>query len=129
MAVYLCSFMPLVAQGDTLTQKPVHKNADDPSQFLKRIKIFNEFQNYDYSEGFNLNQTVALGAQLGYQFIIWKRVALDFVLIGPSVAGYALEAKLDTYGLEYQVSTDHLIGTYYQAVEKNTYDVEFVRER
>ena len=33
------------------------------------------------------------------------------------------------YGLEYQVSTDHLVGTYYQAVEKNTYDVEFVREK
>ncbi len=44
---------------------------------------------------FTFNMT-ALGAQLGYQFIIWKRVALDFVLIGPSVAWYSLEAKLDT---------------------------------
>jgi hypothetical protein len=34
-----------------------------------------------------------------------------------------------TYGLEYQASTDRLVGTYYQAVEKNTYDVEFVREK
>lgn len=33
------------------------------------------------------------------------------------------------YGLEYQPATDHLVGTYYQAVEKNTYDVEFVREK
>ena len=33
------------------------------------------------------------------------------------------------YGLEYQPATDHLVGTYYQAVEKNTYDVEFVREQ
>ncbi len=38
----------------------------------------------------------AIGAQLGYQFIIWKRLALDFVLIGPSVAWYSLEAKLGT---------------------------------
>jgi hypothetical protein len=33
------------------------------------------------------------------------------------------------YGLEYQPATDHLVGTYYQAVEKNTYEVEFVREK
>lgn len=38
----------------------------------------------------------AVGAQLGYQFVIWKRVALDFVLLGPSVAWYSLNAKLDT---------------------------------
>ncbi|MBK9105372.1 MAG: DUF3575 domain-containing protein [Saprospiraceae bacterium] len=41
-------------------------------------------------------QTTAIGAQLGYQFVLWKRVALDFVLIGPSVAWYSLNAKLDT---------------------------------
>ena len=34
-----------------------------------------------------------------------------------------------TYGLEYIVGTDHLVGTYYQAVEKSTFDVEFVREK
>lgn len=34
-----------------------------------------------------------------------------------------------TYGLEYQPSSDHMVGTYYQAVEKNTYEVEFVREK
>ena len=38
----------------------------------------------------------AIGAQLGYQFILWKRVALDFVLLGPSVAWYTVSAKLDT---------------------------------
>lgn len=38
----------------------------------------------------------SVGAQLGYQFVLWKRVALDFVLIGPSIAWYSLEAKLDT---------------------------------
>jgi len=44
---------------------------------------------------FTFNMT-AIGAQLGYQFVLWKRVALDFVLIGPSVAWYSLEAKLNT---------------------------------
>lgn len=44
---------------------------------------------------FSFNMT-AIGAQLGYQFILWKRVALDFVLIGPSIAWYSLEAKLNT---------------------------------
>jgi len=38
----------------------------------------------------------AIGAQLGYQFVFWKRVALDFVLLGPSVAWYKIGAKLDT---------------------------------
>ena len=38
----------------------------------------------------------SIGAQLGYQFVFWKRVALDFVLIGPSVAFYSLSAKLGT---------------------------------
>ncbi len=34
-----------------------------------------------------------------------------------------------TYGLEYVVSQDRLVGTYYQAQEKTTFDVEFVREK
>lgn len=34
-----------------------------------------------------------------------------------------------TYGLQYFPEDDRLAGTYYQAVEGNTYDVEFERER
>ena len=34
-----------------------------------------------------------------------------------------------TYGLEYQPATDQMVGTYYQAVEKSTFDVQFVREK
>jgi len=34
-----------------------------------------------------------------------------------------------TYGLEYIVSQDRLAGTYYQAQEKTTFDVQFVREK
>ncbi|HMT30905.1 MAG TPA: hypothetical protein PKD91_16660, partial [Bacteroidia bacterium] len=36
------------------------------------------------------------GAELGYQFVFWKRVALDFVLFGPGVASYGIKTKLDT---------------------------------
>ncbi len=43
----------------------------------------------------NFNMT-AIGAQLGYQFVLWKRVALDFVLIGPAIAWYSVETKLKT---------------------------------
>jgi len=49
----------------------------------------------DIKTELNFNMT-AVGAQLGYQFVIWKRVALDFVLLGPSVAWYSINAKLDT---------------------------------
>ena len=49
----------------------------------------------DIKTDFKFNMT-SIGAQLGYQFILWKRVALDFVLIGPSIAKYNIEAKLDT---------------------------------
>jgi hypothetical protein len=34
-----------------------------------------------------------------------------------------------TYGLEYIAGQDRLSGTYYQAVEKSTFDVDFVREK
>lgn len=37
-----------------------------------------------------------LGLELGYQFIFWKRVSLDMILLGPGVGFYSLKAKLDT---------------------------------
>jgi len=37
-----------------------------------------------------------IGFQMGYQFILWKRVALDFVLLGPGLASYNLKASLGT---------------------------------
>ena len=49
----------------------------------------------DLKTDFNFSVT-SLGAEMGYQFIIWKRVALDFLLIGPGVAKYTVKAKLDT---------------------------------
>jgi hypothetical protein len=37
-----------------------------------------------------------LGVELGYQFIFWKRISLDMVVLGPGVGFYNLKAKLDT---------------------------------
>jgi hypothetical protein len=49
----------------------------------------------------NVNSDLSLriqtfGVEMGYQFIFWKRIALDFILIGPGVGIYSLQAKLDT---------------------------------
>ena len=30
----------------------------------------------------------SMGAELGYQFVLWKRMAIDFLLIGPGVGNY-----------------------------------------
>ena len=35
-----------------------------------------------------------IGAELGYQFILWKRVTLDMILMGPGIASYNLKASL-----------------------------------
>ncbi len=36
-----------------------------------------------------------VGGELGYQFILWKRLALDLVLIGPGLSRYDLSGKID----------------------------------
>lgn len=53
-------------------------SADDPSQFLTRVEIFNEFQHYDKYDGFNLNQTtIRTIVKLGKRFT--TRVDIPFV--------------------------------------------------
>jgi len=37
-----------------------------------------------------------IGAELGYQFIFWDRVALDLILIGPGWGFYGLKAEVGT---------------------------------
>lgn len=39
---------------------------------------------------------VTLGFQLGYQFVLWDRWALDFVFLGPGVASYSIKSILGT---------------------------------
>ena len=35
-----------------------------------------------------------IGAELGYQFVIWKRLAIDLVMIGPGISNYDLHAEI-----------------------------------
>jgi len=37
-----------------------------------------------------------IGAELGYQFVFWDRVALDMILIGPGFGFYGVKAELGT---------------------------------
>jgi hypothetical protein len=36
-----------------------------------------------------------IGFQLGYQFVFWKRLALDLIMIGPGLSSYHLQTKFD----------------------------------
>ena len=65
---------------DSLSSLPVPRviSADDPSQFLSRVEIFNEFQHYDKIGGYNLNQTVVRTiVKLGKRFT--TRIDIPFV--------------------------------------------------
>jgi hypothetical protein len=44
---------------------------------------------------FNLN-IHTIGAELGYQFIFWDRVALDMILMGPGFGFYGIKAEIGT---------------------------------
>jgi hypothetical protein len=37
-----------------------------------------------------------LGGQFGYQFVLWRRLAIDLVLLGPGIAKYSIKTKLST---------------------------------
>lgn len=37
-----------------------------------------------------------LGGELGYQFVFWRRLALDFILFGPGMAQYTFKANIST---------------------------------
>jgi len=84
-AIYLVLILPaglMTAQSpaDTLSSLPVPRviSADDPSQFLTRVEVFNEFQHYDKAGGFNLNQTVLRTiVKLGKRFT--TRVDIPYV--------------------------------------------------
>lgn len=47
----------------------------------------------------NTNTSLSIhtfGAQLGYQFVFWKKLAVDLILLGPGVGVYKIEADLNT---------------------------------
>jgi len=58
----LLQISSLLAQNatDSLANAHNNVNADDPSQFITRIEVFNELQHYDEGD-FNINQTVLRG--------------------------------------------------------------------
>jgi hypothetical protein len=78
-----------IPQKDTILQKITNTNADDPSQFLTRVEVFNEFQHYDRAGGFNFNQTVVRTiVKLGKRFT----TRLDVPLVNnsfPYAQGYS----------------------------------------
>lgn len=37
-----------------------------------------------------------VGGELGYQFILWKRVALDLILFGPGISHYSIKTTFNT---------------------------------
>lgn len=53
-----------------------------------------------------------LGAELGYQFVFWKRVTLDLVLIGPSISYYGGKTEI----------TGNLDGSQIQQINEALYD-------
>lgn len=65
---------------------------------------FNRENNWTYnSETFNGTLATDLtlnfhsfGAELGYQFVFWRRLAIDLILFGPGVGIYGAKAKLST---------------------------------
>ena len=75
--------------------------------YLAPYYSFNSFQkentwafNTSTTSG-SINTDIALnihtfGAELGYQFVLWNRLSLDFVLMGPGVAAYTLKTGFDT---------------------------------
>lgn len=53
--------------------------------------------NFSGSLKTNLNlNTQMMGIEMGYQFILWKRIALDFILIGPGVTFYQIKTSINT---------------------------------
>ena len=80
MILHLSCLVSAQTSIDSLSSLPVPRiiSADDPSQFLTRVEIFNEFQHYDKAGGFNLNQTVIRTiVKLGKRFT--TRIDVPFV--------------------------------------------------
>jgi hypothetical protein len=65
---------------------------------------FDKTHSWEFSnDGIEPSQTVesdlgikihTLGIELGYQFVFWKRLSVDMILLGPGVSGYKVDAKI-----------------------------------
>jgi hypothetical protein len=54
---------------------------------------------FDYNGEVNTDLSLkvqTVGVELGYQFVFWDRLAVDFVMLGPGYANYKLKAGINT---------------------------------
>ena len=49
----------------------------------------------EVNAGFNIHAHF-IGAQLGYQFVFWDRIALDMILLGPGLWFWKMDSSFDT---------------------------------
>lgn len=73
---------------------------------------FNKENTWNYAEAGNPVKTATtqmdfdihtVGIQLGYQFVLWKRLTLDFDLVGPGIGIYKLSAEIESNLTEEQL--------------------------
>jgi hypothetical protein len=87
--------------GNENRYSPPHGVYIGPFYSFNSFKRSNEFT-FDRASGnseFAITNTKfdihTIGAELGYQFLLWKRIALDMVLIGPGMSSYKITSKYD----------------------------------
>lgn len=52
----------------------------------------NEFEPVELNSKVNI---LSAGVALGYQFVVWERMTLDFLVVGPSISNYDVKMTLD----------------------------------
>jgi hypothetical protein len=102
------------------TEKGYHLSADYRF-YLKKENKYNSphgvylapYISYNYfnrTNSWNLNTTNfqgdlttdftltirTFGGEFGYQFVLWKRLAIDFILMGPGLSTYTIKTKIST---------------------------------
>ncbi len=66
-------------------------------EFERTTQINYQSDGVPKAVGTKLNTAIfGAGFELGYQFVLWKRLTLDLVLIGPGIANYSFKARLES---------------------------------
>jgi len=65
------------------------------SRSKRRVSLTSDGVVGSFDAGYTF-QAMTFGAQLGYQFVFWRRLSLDLILMGPGISGYSLETTLST---------------------------------
>ncbi len=83
--------------------------------YIDNAAEINLFENQVFDGGARV-QTYAsmlmVGLQLGYQFVLWKRWTLDFIVAGPAVGFYDLKMRIKAQGDINEENEDYLQGVY-----------------